>query len=203
MTAIVSAAGFENPVHEAQATFRAAMRALAEPGLAQAVTPALLAPPPLQPATAALLLALADFETPIWLDPAALAMDGLADFLRFQTGAPIVADPSRAAFGVITDAAAFDGLDRFAQGTLDYPDRSTTLILQVDALAAEGAFELSGPGIAGRRRLGVTPAVPGLAQALAGNHKMFPRGVDLLLVAGDIVVGLPRSTRVTEDAACM
>ncbi|MBT9289773.1 phosphonate C-P lyase system protein PhnH [Prosthecodimorpha staleyi] len=203
MTAIVSAAGFENPVHEAQATFRAAMRAFAEPGLAQMVEPALLAPAPLQPATAALLLALADFETPIWLDPAALAVEGLADFLRFQTGAPIVADAGRAAFGVITEPAAFTGFAAFAQGTLDYPDRSTTLILQVETLSAEGPLELVGPGIASRRRLGIRPEIPGLASALSANHGMFPRGVDLLLVAGDTVVGLPRSTRVTEDAACM
>lgn len=203
MTVIVSAAGFENPVHEAQETFRAAMRALAEPGSLQTVESVLTPPAPLAPAAAALVLALADFETPVWLDPAALAVPGLADFLRFQTGAPIVADPSRAAFGVLTDPVAFDGLDQFAQGSLDYPDRSSTLILQVASLAADGPYRLSGPGIEGTRRLGVEPRVPGLVDALSANHDRFPRGVDLILVAGSTIVGLPRSTRVvSEDLPC-
>jgi alpha-D-ribose 1-methylphosphonate 5-triphosphate synthase subunit PhnH len=198
MTIPVTAVGFEHPVDDAQRTFRAAMRALAEPGLVQSIGPAPVPPGPLAPATAALLLALADFETPIWLDGDAVRSPGLADFLRFQTGAPIVADAERAAFGVITDPRRFDGLDAFAQGTLEYPDRSATLLIQVDRLAEIGRYGLTGPGIAGTRRLGMEPDVPGLADALSVNHDRFPRGVDLILVAGDCIVGLPRSTRVVD-----
>ncbi|MEJ1159732.1 phosphonate C-P lyase system protein PhnH [Prosthecomicrobium sp. N25] len=199
MNVPVTAAGFDSPVHDAQATFRSAMRALAEPGTIRTVEPALVAPGPVGPAVAALLLALADFETPVWLDAGTLAAPGLADFLRFQTGAPVTADPGRASFGVVSDPAAFEGLDRFAQGTLEYPDRSTTLIVQVASLAAGGPFRLSGPGIPGERRLAVAPEIPGLVESLSRNHERFPRGVDLILAAGDRIVGLPRTTRVMRD----
>lgn len=200
MTVPVTAAGFENPVENAQATFRAAMRALAEPGTIQCVAPAPAAAGPVSGATAALLLALCDYETPIWLDADAVARPGLADFLRFQTGAPVVADPARAAFAVVTDPAGLPPLEVFAQGSLDYPDRSTTLLVQVEGFDPEGSLSLTGPGIPGERRLGIAPEIPGFAGALADNRDRFPRGVDVILVAGDRIVGLPRSTRVVEEA---
>ena len=67
-------------------------------------------------------------------------------------------------------------LDRFAQGTADYPDRSTTLVLQVGVLAGEGSgsMRLTGPGIETARTLSV-PDVPGsLWEELAVNADRFP-----------------------------
>jgi alpha-D-ribose 1-methylphosphonate 5-triphosphate synthase subunit PhnH len=204
MPSAAPAAGFAEPVLESQSTFRAAMRALAEPGGIEPLAAALAPPAPLSPTAAALLLALADFETPVWLDAAASADPAVGQFLRFHTGASLVEDRAKAAFALVTGPALFDGLDGFARGTLDYPDRSTTLILQVDALAADGALTLSGPGIAGERRLGVAPIPRGLVAALAVNRAQFPRGVDLILAAPGHIAGLPRSTRVTtEDPSCM
>lgn len=195
MSAVQPLPGFPAPVDDAQRVFRAVMSALAEPGrivpLAGLPTP----PSPLSATAAAIALALADYETPIALAPA-LAGDAAAAFLRFHTGAAVVADTGRAAF-VIADAAGFEGLEGLAVGTLDYPDRSATLILQVDALAADGPLTLAGPGVPGSRRLGIDPLPSTLVPALAANRALFPRGVDLLLAAPDAVAGLPRSTTVT------
>ncbi len=79
-------------------------------------------------------------------------------------------------------------LDRFAIGTPAYPDRSATLIVEVAALAPEGA-RLSGPGIRDQARLNL----PEVA-AFRANRALFPQGVDLFLTCGTRLAALPRST---------
>ncbi len=136
--------GFSAPVHDAQRVFRAVMTALSEPGTVVPLDAGLTPPDGLLPTSAAVLLALADYETPIWLAPT-LRSSAVESFLRFHTGAALVADPTRAAFAVMT-ADAFEGLEGLPIGTLEYPDRSATLILEVEALAEAGPLALAGPG---------------------------------------------------------
>lgn len=199
MSTSILAAGFDDPVGESQTTFRSVMQALAEPGLIRHVPNNLTPPAPLVPASAAILLALADYETPIWLDAASSA-GGAADFLRFQTGAAIVAEMNRAAFAVMADHSKLDGFERFMQGTLEFPDRSTTVIIQVVSLAEGGPLHLTGPGIPGTRQLEIEPPIDGFVGMLMANQARFPLGVDVLLVAGNAVVGLPRTTRIAVEA---
>jgi alpha-D-ribose 1-methylphosphonate 5-triphosphate synthase subunit PhnH len=87
------------------------------------------------------------------------------------------------------------GLDCFALGSGEYPDRSTTLIVQVESLTHGAAIELSGPGIDGATLLRATIGIPELLRQLGANHTLFPRGVDLVLVADDAIVAIPRTTR--------
>ena len=189
--------GFRDPVHDAQATFRCAMRALAEPGTIRTLGAAVAPPVPLMAGTAALLLALADYETPIWLDPAIRAAEGPSGFLRFQTGAPVTEDRSKAGFAVLTGPAGLTRKHGFAEGSLEYPDRSTTVIIQVEHLEASEGWRLAGPGIKGEARLAITPQTAELVEALTINHELFPRGIDVYFVCGTRIAALPRSTRIT------
>ncbi|KIZ44646.1 MULTISPECIES: phosphonate C-P lyase system protein PhnH [Rhodopseudomonas] len=187
--------GFADKVLSAQSTFRAVMEAMARPGEIHQIKAAVDgAPPPLMPASAAIALTLFDHDTPIWLDAAMADRRDLAKWLKFHCSAPVVADPSIASFALIADPAAMPSLDGFALGSAEYPDRSTTLIVQIHSLRDGPAIELSGPGIRGCTSLKATIAPELLAQ-LAGNRALFPRGVDLVLVAGDCVLALPRTTR--------
>jgi len=180
----------------AQATFRAAMEALARPGRIHTLTMSGGdQPSPMMPGTAALARAVFDNDTPLWLD-AAMACGEAAAWLRFHTGAPIVPQQAIAAFALVADPDTLPPFDSFGLGSSDYPDRSTTLIIQVASLTGGPALTLRGPGIAGAATLTATlPAE--WPQRCAANNALFPRGVDLLLVAGNAVVGLPRTTRVT------
>jgi alpha-D-ribose 1-methylphosphonate 5-triphosphate synthase subunit PhnH len=59
-------------------------------------------------------------------------------------------------------------------------------------------FAAVGPGIDGTAVLAAPWALDGFAAAWQRNTELFPRGVDLLLVGSDSVVGLPRTTLLTE-----
>lgn len=191
--------GFADQVASSQSVFRAVMAALSRPGLAVAFVPGVQPPRPLTPELAALALALADHEAPVWLDEGLAASPAVAAFLRFHTGARIVADPGDAAFALTVDPAGLLPFARFALGSDDYPDRSTTIVAAVDTLAGEPVLHLRGPGIPGRQTLSASPLPADLPARLAQNRALFPRGVDLLLVASGAVVAVPRSSIVAGE----
>lgn len=177
--------GFADPAVDAARTFRAALEAMARPGTLHAVAGA-APPPPLSPAAGALLLTLVDPETPVGL---AGAHDAAAvrEWLTFHTGAPLV-PPHAARFAVGTWEALLP-LDAYAAGEPDYPDRSATLIVEMEAIAAAGV-RLAGPGIETESAL----SLPERA-AFVANAARFPLGLDFFFCAGDRLAALPRSTR--------
>jgi len=193
----VSLAG--NAVFAAQSAFRKVMDATARPGSVHSVAPVAATPALLAPASAAIALSLFDHDTPVWLDAQLQSSAEVASWLRFQTGCPIVADPAQSAFALVSDVAAMPPLESFALGTPDYPDRSTTLILQVATLTDGPAQTLSGPGIRGTATLRAGGLPADFEVQLADNRALFPRGVDLLLVAGQELAALPRTTVVARS----
>src|SRR5690349_1563214 len=165
-------AGFADKVLSAQSTFRSVMDAMARPGSVQRIHAAAGIPAPMMHGTAAIALTLFDHDTPVWLDRAMVATPDVARWLKFHTSAPVIADPSVSSFAVIGDAQHLPPLDRFTTGSNEYPDRSTTLIIQVASLAAGPAFELTGPGIDGTAVLQAT--IPSsLFDRLALNAVLF------------------------------
>jgi alpha-D-ribose 1-methylphosphonate 5-triphosphate synthase subunit PhnH len=188
-------AGFADKVIAAQGTFRSVMDAMARPGSVQRIAALPGTPRPMMHGTAAIALTLFDHDTPLWLDPAMSETADAAKWLKFHTSAPIVPDPSISAFALIADAAALPSLERFAFGTPEYPDRSTTVILQVESLTEGPAFELRGPGIDGAATLRALIQPSDLFGRLSINAALFPRGIDVVLVSGDTIVAIPRTTR--------
>jgi alpha-D-ribose 1-methylphosphonate 5-triphosphate synthase subunit PhnH len=86
--------GFADPVMDAQLCFRSVLDAMARPGQVHAVQ-GVSPPAPLCVAAGAVLLTLADHETPLWLDPGAARATA---WIAFHTGAP-VEPAARAMFG--------------------------------------------------------------------------------------------------------
>lgn len=184
--------GFAEPVADAQACFRDLLEAMARPGRVHGLTGLPQAPAPLAPAAAAVLLTLADAETPVWTDAGPAA----EEWLRFHAGCPLVAEPGAAAFLLATKG--MPDLAALETGTEEEPHRSATLVLQVGSLSEGGAWRLSGPGIERVHRLGVAGLPAGFLAAWTANGARFPRGVDLVLCAGQRLAALPRTTHIEE-----
>jgi alpha-D-ribose 1-methylphosphonate 5-triphosphate synthase subunit PhnH len=185
--------GLLDPVHDAQRSFRAALQALARPGLAQPLgqqVPGVA----LGPALAHLLLALTDESTPVWWQR---PEPGLEQWLRFHTGARTTAQPGEAAFAVVTAPASMPALDLFAQGSLAAPEFSTTLLVEVASLGEGPAVRAHGPGIQGSQGLRLAGLRDRFWAEWQANHAAFPQGVDVLFTCGGQALGLPRTTRIS------
>ncbi len=183
--------GFADAVHDAQASFRGVLKAMAHPGRIVTVPGPKAVPPGLDPATASLLLTLSDGDTPVWLDQGATP---IADWLAFRTGAPRVATSAAAAFAVALSPQAMPPLRDFDWGTDEVPEASTTLIVQVNSLAEGEGWSLRGPGIATEARLSVAGLPEGWAVDRRVMQAAFPRGIDIVFACGHRVAALPRTT---------
>lgn len=188
------APGFADPVHDAQACFRAVLEATAHPGRIVTVAGSLPGGAALSPAARAVALTLCDIDTPVWLDAASAAEAG---YLAFHCGAPLALSPAEARFAFVTDAGALPPLADFALGSDEYPERSATLVIEVADLAEEAGTVLRGPGILGERRLNVSGLPARFWAERAALAELFPRGLDVLFTSGSRLAALPRSTRVS------
>src|SRR5262245_14511965 len=171
---------------------------MARPGQVFPVQTDVSPPAPLSAAGAAVALTLCDHDTPVWLAAELRAGAAVGEWLRFHCGCALVDDPADAAFALASDAENLPAFDAFNIGTPDYPDRSTTILLQVDSLSSGADMVLTGPGIRERSVLRAEPLPPDIAERMAANRRLFPCGIDLVLVAPTAVAALPRSVRIAE-----
>lgn len=192
--------GFPDAVTHAQTVFRAVMDAMAQPGTLGVVEVPVAPPAPLGIAAGALLLTLCDHDTPIWVTPV-LAKSALSGWIGFHTGASVTSTKSDAKFAFVEAGAPFPSLAQFALGTQEYPDRSTTLVVEVASLEGGKPLQLTGPGI--RETATIAPkALPEtFLRQWADNRALFPRGVDVVLTAGRRFIALPRTTMIREMEA--
>lgn len=187
------AAGFADPVHDAQHTFRSTLEALARPGRLQTLPALPEAVPGLNPAAVAIALTLVDFETPVWLSA---GCQDAADFLRFHCACTFVTNPAQACFAFASNWDEAPPLDHFNLGSDIEPETSTTLVVGVGRLDTSGSLVLTGPGIEHRHRLSSDSLTPDRIAERAALQTLFPRGIDLFLTQGRQVCGLPRTTRI-------
>jgi alpha-D-ribose 1-methylphosphonate 5-triphosphate synthase subunit PhnH len=186
--------GFADPVLGAQRVFRVVLDALAEPGRPRLLAEAIEAPAGLHPASAQVLLTLADYETPVWLAPTLGRQAGA--WMRFHCGAPLATQPAAARFAVLDGAQREPGIAAFDAGEDRFPDKSATLIVQVAGLDGGASVTLSGPGIRGEQSIAPHGLHAGFWAQMTANHGRYPLGVDVILAAGDTILGLPRTTQI-------
>lgn len=187
MQAQTLSGGFQTPPVDSAHAFRAVMEAMARPGQIQDIAGA-QPPAPLSVAAGSTLLTLCDTDTPIYLAGDA-DTDDVRAWLAFHTGAPLVG-PSHAMFAIGSWEALMQS-PTYPIGTSEYPDRSTTLIVECTELTTSGAT-LSGPGIQSQATLSLPER-----DAFQRNHALFPLGLDFIFACGNQIAALPRSTEVS------
>jgi alpha-D-ribose 1-methylphosphonate 5-triphosphate synthase subunit PhnH len=188
-----AAAGFADPARDGARAFRAILEAMARPGRVLAPPAPAESAPGLSRAATAAILTLVDGDARLWVAPR-LATPALGGWLRFWCGAAAEPDPALAAFAVgrWPELAA---AGPSAQGTPAYPDRSATLIVEVDALEEGAGATLRGPGIETAHRLAVSGVDASFWADRAAARAAFPLGTDVILTAGGRLAALPRSLR--------
>lgn len=187
--------GFADPVDGAGQTFRAILDVLSRPGTVAEISGPAETPHGLSKTAAAVLLTMADYATPVWMD-GTTTNDAITSYIRFHTNAPITARADQSAFALFNGTMSDFFVDVFHPGTPQYPDRSTTLIIDVADFDSGPTVQLTGPGI----DIGTTFQVNGLAHnfwsEMQKNNALFPLGVDVIFTAPDQLAALPRSTRI-------
>lgn len=191
--------GFAEPVGDAQRCFRGVLDALAHPGSVIELAGLPAPPPGLGAAQGAVLLALADIDTPVWLPPALRDAEA-GHYLRFHCGCRLTAKLAEAHFVVPASLAELPALDELRLGEPEFPDRSATLIVEVAGLETGGALRLQGPGIESEACLTVAGWRAATTDFLRENRRRFPLGVDLLLSCGNRLAGLPRTVRINPES---
>ncbi|MCV9966254.1 phosphonate C-P lyase system protein PhnH [Pararhizobium sp. BT-229] len=188
------AGAFSEPVFQSQAVFRALMDAMARPGTITPLGASAMPAAPLGAGSGAIALTLCDDGTPVWLSPA-LAASSVPAWLSFHTGAPLTEVKPEARFVFVEAGGIVPGFNQFALGTQEYPDRSATLVLEIGSLEGGPEFVATGPGIKDEAIIAPT-GLPDIFLTLwTENRALFPRGVDLVLVAGTDILCLPRTTK--------
>jgi alpha-D-ribose 1-methylphosphonate 5-triphosphate synthase subunit PhnH len=195
-------AGFARPVFESQGTFRVILEAMSRPGRAVRIPVQAGGPQGWPGSLSALVLTLCDMDTPLWLDAAANTPDALR-FLRFHCGCPVVAKPEQAAFAIVLDAQRLVSLGEFALGSAEYPEKSSTVLLYSPLLGQGGeTLRVHGPGVDGEEEMPRSWLPENFVDQWHVNAGLFPRGVDVILVGNDAIVGLPRTLKL-ETKPCM
>ncbi len=185
--------GFADPVFDSQHVFRECLEALAHPGRLIVTASERPPMPALDAAAGALLLALLDQDTRLWLSPG-LVHGPAAASLRFHTGCALAASPGEADFALVSEPAELPPLEAFGAGSDEHPERSATIVLQVPAILPSG-WRLTGPGIRGEARMSAPALGAEFHSQWEQNRQRFPCGVDLFLTSGARLCGLPRTTR--------
>ena len=171
-------------------TFQAVLTALEHPGAAVRLPKSEGLPWPLNSASAAVLAAWINPETPVWTDlhwnsePAA--------WLQETCGCSLVTEPCMAMVALIVKPFRMPSLKQFHHGENDRPEKSANLILQVEGFSAAGAGQRGLPGWC--RKLDFTPS--GLPRRFwsewNAQRRLLPLGVDVLFTCADTMVALPR-----------
>ncbi|HBE9080540.1 phosphonate C-P lyase system protein PhnH [Serratia fonticola] len=188
-------AGFDQPIEQSQSAFRLILKALSEPGVIVEL-PGCPTWGALNAASTAVILTLADQETPLQLC-STLNSEQVLTNIRFHTGAPLATRQEDIHLAVWDDQLRPTELSALPHGSEVSPEFGATLVVQIAALAGSHTLRLSGPGIEKQRE--ISPPLPAALRAyLLERPQRFPLGLDIILTCGERLMALPRTTRVEE-----
>lgn len=188
-------AGFKQPIFDATRVFRTTLNALSRPGRMYDMQDLSACPRSLNPTIAAVLLALADIETPVWLS-GEMDTQEAREFLTFHTGCPIVEKPSLCSFAVMNEKTDMTVFNELPVGNAEYPDRSATILMAVRDMSEGSGVSFRGPGIEDTHTLIIEGLPVGFWTWSETNRTYFPCGIDVIFASQNKIAGLARTTQV-------
>lgn len=187
--------GFAHPVFGTQLCFRKIVKAMSEPGSLVTV-PNVSNLESLSSATVATLLTLTSHATPLFIDPQ-MSNPQLLRTLSLHTNVPIITTLENADFALLSGNPSSYDLMALSCGSEIEPEKSATVILEVEGMHDGTCLKLTGPGIKTHRI--ISPRLPSsVRDYLCNRPHAFPTGLDFLFTSGKKLFGIPRSTHVEE-----
>ena len=183
-------------IFESQRIFRALLDAMANPGRIITLPEISIKPPAANRYPLLLLMTLLDHEVSFCVMGGAQTQ--VTEYLKTNTGSK-ESRLENSDFILVYGGSSHGLIQGARVGTLKYPDESATVIYDIDSIGDDGEdilLELSGPGIADKRKVGAS----GIEKNEIGDvlaMQDYPLGLDLIFSdkAGRIVC-IPRSTTV-------
>lgn len=166
--------------------FRSLLNATSYPGRSYN-TNNLIKPNGLSNAAATILITLCDNENNVYLSNE-LNVEEIRNWIIFHTGANIT-NKENADFAVGKWEHLLP-LDNFKIGTSEYPDKSSTLIIE-ESNFKKVKCNISGPGI--RNKLQIHLPNPEL---IIKNNCHYPLGIDFYFANNLEIYSIPRSTKI-------
>jgi alpha-D-ribose 1-methylphosphonate 5-triphosphate synthase subunit PhnH len=185
--------GFDDSALGSPQTFRAIFAAMEHPGQLVTIHENPQAPDVLNSASAAICLTLLDDETPVWTD---LDRNNPAiHWLQFDCQSSVVTESCMANFAIITKPATMPALDSFRVDPYEYPDKATTIVIQVDDILPTAVNKYSNIFLDNTVQLdlkGVPNKFWNQWWQLSG---LYPLGVDIFFTCDDVLIALSKIKR--------
>ena len=141
--------GFKDKTFESQEAFRLILQATSNPGKKIQFTNDYHSLENLNASSINIIFTLLDLDTNVFIQSA--QESNISNFIKLHTGAPITKNKVESDFAVVTDGDL--DFDSFHVGLDQYPDKATTLIIQIHSMSQGEDFVLSGPGIKNSNRI--------------------------------------------------
>ncbi|BBX64253.1 carbon-phosphorus lyase subunit PhnH [Mycobacterium saskatchewanense] len=179
----------------AQQAFRVVLEALARPG-----TPMALPRQTMESLAPAVVPVVALADPTIGVCVLENPGGRWADTVATATSAPIWPAEMARLVAAVRPVTA-DELRGFSRGSAEAPEDAALVVLGVaDVHGGPRRWTVSGPGVRGTATVTPRGAAAGFVAARAEVVGAYPAGIDILLVTDDgRVVGLPRTTTITEE----
>ncbi len=185
--------GLQHPVYDSTAVFRAVLEAMSRPGKILSLPVPCPSPQKLNPTITAILLTLADMDTPVWLS-SEMDSSEVRDYLQFYTGCPIVETPEDCTFAIVNDQVDVALLSQLPLGSAENPDHSATIIMSVSDLIPNAGITLSGPGIEKTNRINPISVSQEFWNWFQKKQSHFPRGIDAIFASPSKLAAIPRTS---------
>ncbi|CAB1077425.1 hypothetical protein D1AOALGA4SA_5214 [Olavius algarvensis Delta 1 endosymbiont] len=184
---------FDDFIPGSQETFQAIFAAMEHPGQLVTIPHNPAAPDILNWASAATCLTLLARETPVWIDID--QQNSAVSWLQNRCQSSVVTEPCMANFAIVTRPDNMPDLEYFRVGTYDYPEKATTVLIQVEDILPDIAYSATGIGFDQRPQLelkGLSERFWHQWRRLSGRH---PLGIDVFITCEDVLTALPKSAR--------